>query len=101
MVMLALQKAFDSEYHDILPMKRKALGFNELAIKWIVILQTDRAQSRFKWSAVQTKLDCVVQQRSELRQLFVLLYRNDLKSACPRDPFLYSDDYALLVSHKH
>ena len=102
MVMLDLQKAFDTVDHGILVCKLKAIGFNDLAVRWVRSYLKDRKQVVDIGGTMSQPLciDCGVPQGTVLGPLFFLLYINDLKSVCSCELFLYADDSALLVSHK-
>ena len=100
MVMLDLQKAFDTVDHAILLTKLKALGFNDMAIRWARSYLEGREQ-RVEVGGVLSDLkamNCGVPQGSVLGPLLFLLYINDMKSACSCDLILYADDSALLVA---
>ena len=102
MVMIDLQKAFDTVDHDILLQKLKALGFDPLAIKWF--------ESYLKGRNQKTEINgifsdprvvpCGVPQGSILGPLLFLLYINDMEAAVSCQLILYADDSALLVSGK-
>lgn len=102
MVLLDLQKAFDTVDHQILLTKLKALGFNNLACEWIQSYLSGRSQ-RVDINSTMSgarEITCGVPQGSVLGPLLFLLYINDMKSVCKCNLFLYADDSALLVSHK-
>lgn len=44
MIMLDLQKAFDTVDHDILRMKLKFMGLNDVAVNWFRSYLTNRTQ---------------------------------------------------------
>lgn len=44
MVLLDLQKAFDTVDHNIMSLKLKAMGFSELALKWVYSYLVGRSQ---------------------------------------------------------
>ena len=102
MVMIDLQKAFDTVDHDILLQKLKALGFDPLAVKWF--------ESYLKGRNQKTEINgifsdprlvpCGVPQGSILGSLLFLLYINDMEAAVSCQLILYADDSALLVSGK-
>ena len=102
MVMLDLQKAFDTVNHSILLSKLEALGFNSTSLKWVRSYLGERQQVVDIGGTLSSPLtlSCGVPQGSILGPLFFLLYINDMKSACDCNLFLFADDSALLVSHE-
>lgn len=101
MILLDLQKAFDTVNHDILLNKLMAMGFNKASIQWIQSYLGGRDQV-VDVSGTLSKplsLSCGVPQGSILGPLFFLLYINDMKAACDCNLLLYADDSALVVSH--
>lgn len=102
MVMLDLQKAFDTVNHNILLYKLGALGFSSTSLKWVGSYLGSREQVTDVNGTLSSSLPlrCGVPQGSILGPLFFLVYVNDMKSACDCNLFLFADDSALLVSHK-
>lgn len=102
MVMLDLQKAFDTVDHSVLLYKLKAIGFSDLAVKWVGSYLGNRMQVVDTGGTISHPvcISCGVPQGSVLGPLLFLLYINDLKSVCSSMLFLYADDSALVVSHK-
>ena len=101
MVMLDLQKAFDTVNHTILLAKLRALGFNNTSLQWIQSYLEGREQVVDVNGIISNPLplSCGVPQGSILGPLFFLLYINDMETACTCNLYLYADDSALLVSH--
>ena len=102
LVLLDLQKAFDTVDHNILLSKLKALGLDGPALRWLRSYLTGRDQ-RVDVGGVLSDampISCGVPQGSVLGPLLFLLYINDMKAACSSSLFLYADDSAILVSHK-
>ena len=97
MVLLDLQKAFDTVDHTILLNKLKWLGADDLTVQWFRSYLTSRTQvtdiSGTMWSGVP--------QGSILGPLLLLLYVNDLASAVICKLLLYADDSALIASGKN
>lgn len=94
MVVLDLQKAFDTVDYDILLfIKLWVLGFNKLTMESVREYLTGRNQM----VDVNGPLS---EPRNFLRLILFLLYINDLNAAFSWDLFLYADNSALLLSHK-
>lgn len=102
MVMLDLQKAFDTVNHDVLLCKLRALGFNSTSLSWVMSYLEGREQVVDINGTLSRPLPlkCGVPQGSILGPLFFLIYINDMQSACDCTLFLFADDSALLFSHK-
>ena len=103
MLMLDLQKAFDTVQHNILLEKLSALGMSDNTVKWFRNYLTDRRQlvdingtySDF------CKVSCGVPQGSILGPLLFTIYVNDMVSAVQCKLLLYGDDSVLIVSGKN
>jgi len=102
MVMLDLQKAFDTVNHDILLIKLKALGFRNDVVQWMNSYLTGREQMVIVSGTKSdtAKITCGVPQGSILGPLLFLLYVNDMNAAVDCRLLLYADDSALLISGK-
>ena len=100
MVMLDLQKAFDTVNHSILLDKLKAIGFDKTATSWMQSYLEGRKQVVEVNGTLSPPLpvSCGVPQGSILGPLLFLIYVNDMSSACDCELFLFADDSALLVS---
>ena len=102
MVILDLQKAFDTVNHKILLEKLRAMGVGKIAVQWFNSYLSGRQQLV---SIADTNSDfrnvlCGVPQGSILGPLLFLVYVNDMKAAVKCKLLLYADDSALLVSGK-
>ena len=100
MVLLDLQKAFDTVNHGILLFKLQSMGFNVNSVKWMCSYLTGREQIVDVNGTVSppSKITCGVPQGSILGPMLFLLYVNDMKSAVGCKLLLYADDSALIVS---
>ncbi|KAJ4944973.1 hypothetical protein JOQ06_013512 [Pogonophryne albipinna] len=103
MVMLDLQKAFDTVNHSILIDKLKAIGFDSLSVSWMQSYLEGREQMVEVNGTLSPPLpvSCGVPQGSILEPLLFLIYANDMSSACDCNLFLFADDSALLVSDRN
>ena len=103
MILIDLQKAFDTIEHNILLEKLKAIGFFDDTVNWFHSYLTDRAfliSIENKYSSI-TKIFCGVPQGSILGPLLFLIYVNDMKQAVSSDLLLCADDSCLVFQHKH
>lgn len=100
MVLLDLQKAFDTVDHAILCKKLQAMGVG--STDWFKSYLSNRQQfvSVNKVQSKSLNLTCGVPQGSILGPLLFLCYVNDMPSCVKCKLLLYADDSALLVSDK-
>ena len=100
MVMIDLQKAFDTVDHGILLNKLKAIGLDDLSTSWF----SSYLKNSFQKTEVGSIFsDPMVVPRglplgSILGPLLFLIYVNDMKADVSCRLILYADDSALLVS---
>ena len=102
MVILDLQKAFDTVNHKILLVKLHAMGVGQIVVQWFNSYLSGRQQLV---NIVDTNSDfrnilCGVPQGFILGSLLCLVYVNDTKAAVQCKLLLYAGDSALLVSGK-
>ena len=93
-VMIDLQKAFDTIDHSILLEKMSCLGFAGKMIAWYTSYLTNRSfiVNVGKEFSSPSKLSCRVPQGSILGPLLFLLYVNDMPQAVNSELLLYADD---------
>ena len=103
MVLIDLQKAFDTVDHTILTKKLKAIGVDDHAGAWFKSYLAGRNQVVKVNGSVSTagNITCGVPQGSILGPLLFIIYVNDMVTSVNCDLFLYADDSTLLVSGKH
>ena len=102
MILIDLQKAFDTIDHQIFLKKIRYLGFSDSAINWF------RSYLESRTFSVQVEdslsdpgnLKCGVPQGSILGPLLFLLYVNDMSQAVKCDLLLYADDSCLVCEGK-
>ena len=103
MILIDLQKAFDTVNHDISLKKMEFIGFTEETTKWFKSYLSNR---KFKVHIKNTfsepeNLLCGVLQGSILGPLLFLLYINDMPQAVDCELLLYADDTCLIFQHKN
>ena len=102
MVLIDLQKAFDTIDHQILLKKMKYLGFSKNTITWFKSYLCER---KFKISinisySSPASLLCGIPQGSILGPLLFLLYINDFLQGAVSDSLLYADDACIDFQQK-
>ena len=102
MILIDLQKAFDTIDHGVLLEKMVHLRFTNHTISWFRSYLTDRT---FKVNIDEAFSDngdliCGVPQGFILGPLLFLLYVNDMPQSVNSDLFLYADDSCLVFQHK-
>ena len=96
-ILIDLQKAFDTIDHSILLKKMKFMGFSDNTITWFRSYLTNRL--------FLVNIDNIFSDPSKLSNytlgpLLFLLYVNDMPQAVQSDLFLYADDTCLVYSNK-
>ena len=102
MVLIDLQKAFDTIDHRILINKLKHIGMSKDATEWIksylknrlTYVDIENQKSSYK------NVTCGVPQGSVLGPLLFLIYVNDMPQSVDCQLILYADDSCLSVTHK-
>ena len=102
MILVDLQKAFDTIDHKILIEKMKCMGFSNDVTKWFETYLSKRMFSVHKEKSFSDKalISCGVPQGSILGSILFLLYVNDMMQAVNCDLLLYADDMGLIFQHK-
>lgn len=102
MVLIDLQKAFDTVNHKILACKLKAIGLDNVSVNWFMSYLSDRNQFVYANNTCSGigKVNCGVPQGSILGPLLFVIYINDMENSVNCDLYMYADDAALIVSGK-
>ena len=103
MVMIDLQKAFDTVNHAIMSDKLGAIGCDDGSVNWFNSYLSNRSQFIDIKGTLSDRgeVTCGVPQGSILGPILFLIYVNDMKSAVGCDLLLYADDSALLIRGKN
>ena len=100
-ILIDLQKAFDTIIHDILQQKLYAIGFSKHSVNWFRSYLINRTFLVNLGNAFSQPA-CVssgVPQGSILGPLLFLVYINDMSQAVKCNLFLYADDACLVCQH--
>ena len=105
MILIDLQKAFDTIDHDVLLQKLYAVGFSKHSVNWF---QSNLSNRSFLVNlgnnfSQPESVSCSVPQGSILGPLWdhsFLIYVNYMSQAVKCDLFLYADDTCLVCQHK-
>ena len=102
MILIDLQKAFDTIDHEILLQKLKAIRFSKGTLEWIRSCLSERIflvniQSKLSDFG---KISCGVPQGSIIGPLLFLIYVNDMPQAVRSTLLLYADELCILYRHK-
>ena len=103
MVLIDLQKAFDTIDHEILLQKMFFLGFSKSVINWFKCYLSKRTFLVNINDKVSNpgSLTCGVPQGSILGPLLFLLYVNDMQQAVQSNLLLYADDSCIFYQDKN
>ena len=102
MILIDLQKVFDTINHDILLKKLSIIGFSDHTVKWF---QSYLSNCKFtvnlenSFSEVSS-ISCGVPQGSVLCPLLFLIYVNDMPMAVKCDMSLYADDTCVVFQSR-
>ena len=103
LILIDLQKAFDTLNHEILLHKMQFLGFSDEVVSWFRSYLTNR---KFKVNINQSFSDfgavtCGVPQGSILGPLLFLIYINDIPQSVDCELLLYADDTCLIHQNQN
>ena len=102
MILIDLQKVFDTINHEILLKKLEAIGFSYKCVRWfrwylceqIFFIEIENQLSDYG------KVSCGVPQGSILGPLLFLIYVNSMPQAVKSNLFLYANNSCLKYQHR-
>ena len=102
MILINLQKAFDTIDHDMLLKKLSAICFSNHTIGWFKSYLSNRLfrVNLGNCYSDPSNITCGVPQGSILGPLLFLIYVNDMSQTVKSNPFLYADDSCLIFQGK-
>ena len=102
MILIDLEKAFDTIDHDILLKTLSAIGFLNHTIGWFKSYLSNRLfrVNLGNCYSDPSNITCGVPQGSILEPLLFLIYVNDMPQAVKSNLFLYADDSCLIFQGK-
>ena len=102
-ILIDLQKAFDTINHDILLKKLSIIGFSDHTVKWFQSYLSNRKfmVNLENFFSEVSSISCGVPQGSILGPLLFLIYVNDMPMAVKCDLFLYADDACLVFQSQN
>ena len=103
MILIDLQKAFDTINHDMLLKKLSIIGFSDPTVKWFQSYLSNRkfTVNLKDYFYEVSSISCSVPQGSILGPLLFLIYVNEMPMAVKCDLFLYADDTCLVFQSKN
>lgn len=103
LILINLQKAFDTIDHYILLLKLNAIGLCHHTVNWFKFFLSDRVflvNVDNQFSNI-SNITCGVPQGSIPGSLLFLIYVNDISQAVSSNLLPYADDLCLLFQHKN
>ena len=102
MILIDLQKAFDTIDHDILLKKLSAIGFSNHTIGWFKSYLSNRLFRVNLGNCYSdlSNITCEIPQGSILGPLLFLIYVNDMPQAVKSNLVLYADESCLIFQGK-
>ena len=102
MILVDLQKAFDTVDHDMLLKKLSAIGFSNVTIGWLKSYLSNRLcrANLENCYSDPSNITCGVPQGSILGPLLFLIYVNDMPQAVESNLFLYAEDSCLFFRER-
>ena len=103
MILIDLQKAFNTINHDILLKKLSIIGISDPTVRWFqsYLLNRKFTVNLKDYFHEVSSISCGVPQGSILGPLLFLIYVNDMPTAATCDLFLYADGTCLVFQSKN
>ena len=103
MILIDLQKAFDTINHDLLLKQLSIIGFSDHTVKWFQSYLSNRkfTVNLENFFSEVSNISCGVPQGSILGLLLFLIYVNDMPMAVKCNLILYANDTCLVFQSKN